>query len=127
VSKNKPKETIEYVIRLQDKERQLLDDFVMSKNINLISEPFVEILKDVSAMTTLTIAYLTFRYGGSISSQLRGTYGNVLDLVTDVESVLTNPANLELIKLGGNLSIPVLNNFVPNATFENLWKYLRVN
>ena len=73
MSKNKPKETIEYVIRLQDKERQILDDFVMSKNINLVSEPIVEILKDVSAMTTLTIAYLTFRYGGNISSQLRGT------------------------------------------------------
>ncbi len=66
MSKNKPKETIEYVIRLQDKERQILDDFVMSKNINLVSEPIVEILKDVSAMATLTIAYLTFRYGGNI-------------------------------------------------------------
>ena len=37
MSKNKPKETIEYVIRLQDKERQILDDFVMSKNVNLVS------------------------------------------------------------------------------------------
>lgn len=100
MSKNKPKETIEYVIRLQDKERQLLDDFVMSKNINLISEPFVEILKDVSAMTTLTIAFIAFRYGGQIANQLRGTYGNVLDLVTDVESVLSNPANVDIIKFG---------------------------
>jgi len=109
VSKNKPKETIEYVIRLQDKERQLLDDFVMSKNINLVSEPIVEILKDVSAMTTLTIAYITFRYGGQIANQLRGTYGNVLDLVTDVESVLNNPANIELIKIGAkNLPIPFI-------------------
>lgn len=109
MSKNKPKETIEYVIRLQDKERQLLDDFVMSKNINLVSEPIVEILKDVSAMTTLTIAYITFRYGGQIANQLRGTYGNVLDLVTDVESVLNNPANIELIKIGAkNLPIPFI-------------------
>ena len=106
MSKNKPKETIEYVIRLQDKERQLLDDFVMSKNINLVSEPIVEILKDVSAMTTLTIAYMTFRYGGGIANQLRGTYGNVLDLVTDVESVLSNPANQELIKSGVR-SVPI--------------------
>ena len=51
-------------------------------------------------MTTLTIAYITFRYGAQISSQLIGTYGNVLDLVTDVESVLTNPANQDLIKFG---------------------------
>ena len=33
MSKNKPKETIEYVIRLQDKERQLLDDLLMSYRI----------------------------------------------------------------------------------------------
>jgi hypothetical protein len=33
MSKNKPKETIEYVIRLQDKERQLLDDLLLSYRI----------------------------------------------------------------------------------------------
>ncbi len=118
MSKNKPKETIEYVIRLQDKERQLLDDFVMSKNINLVSEPIVEILKDVSAMTTLTIAYMTFRYGGGIANQLRGTYSNVLDLVTDVESVLSNPANQELIKSGvRNVPIPFISSL---GNIENI-------
>jgi hypothetical protein len=112
MSKRKPDEVKEIVIRLQDKERQLLDDFVMSKNINLVSEPIVEILKDVSAMTTLTIAYLTFRYGGNISSQLRGTYGNVLDLVTDVESVLSNPANADDIKFGiRQIPIPGIGSF----------------
>lgn len=125
MSKNKPKETIEYVIRLQDKERQILDDFVMVKNVNLVSEPIVEILKDVSAMTTLTIAYLTFRYGGNISNQLRGTYGNVLDLVTDVESVLSNPANADVIKFGiRQIPLPFVGSL---GNIENILNLFGVN
>lgn len=125
MSKNKPKETIEYVIRLQDKERQILDDFVMVKNVNLVSEPIVEILKDVSAMTTLTIAYLTFRYGGNISNQLRGTYGNVLDLVTDVESVLSNPANADAIKFGiRQIPLPFVGSL---GNIENILNLFGVN
>ena len=50
MSKNKPKETIEYVIRLQDKERQLLDDFILGKNFQNISTPIVDLLKDVSGL-----------------------------------------------------------------------------
>lgn len=33
MSKNKPKETVEYVIRLQDKERKLLEDAVTAVNL----------------------------------------------------------------------------------------------
>jgi len=50
VSKNKPKETIEYVIRLQDKERQLLDDFILGKNFQNVATPIVDLLKDVSGL-----------------------------------------------------------------------------
>lgn len=50
MSKNKPKETIEYVIRLQDKERQLLDDFILSKNFQNVATPIVDLLKDVSGL-----------------------------------------------------------------------------
>jgi len=50
VSKNKPKETIEYVIRLQDKERQLLDDFILGKNFQNVATPVVDLLKDISGL-----------------------------------------------------------------------------
>ena len=53
MSKNKPKETIEYVIRLQDRERQLLDDAVGAYRINRIATPLVELLNDVSGMATV--------------------------------------------------------------------------
>tara|TARA_R110000744_G_scaffold351492_1_gene457326 strand:+ start:247 stop:732 length:486 start_codon:yes stop_codon:yes gene_type:complete len=50
VSKNKPKETIEYVFRLQDKERQLIDDFLLAKNFNNVASPVVALLSDVSGL-----------------------------------------------------------------------------
>ena len=40
MSKNKPKETIEYVIRLQDKERQILDEFLTSQQVLNYAEAF---------------------------------------------------------------------------------------
>jgi len=48
--KNKPKETIEFVIRLQDKERQMLDDFVATRNFNQVASPVISLLKDVSGL-----------------------------------------------------------------------------
>ena len=53
MSKNKPKETIEYVIRLQDKERQLLDDAIGAHRINRIATPLVDLLNDVTGMATV--------------------------------------------------------------------------
>lgn len=104
MSKRKPDQVNEIVIRLQDKERQLLDDYIMSKNLNLISEPFVEILKDVSAMTTLTIAYIAFRYGSDIASQLKGKYSDILELIVDVQSTLNR--NKDIIKITAR-SLPI--------------------
>ena len=97
MSKRKPDQVNEIVIRLQDKERQLLDDYIMSKNLNLVSEPLVEILKDVSAMTTLTIAYIAIRYGADIASQLKGNYADVLELIIDVQGTLSR--NKDIIEL----------------------------
>lgn len=54
MAKNKPKETIEYVIRLQDKERQLLEDMLLARNFNQVVTPIVDALKDVSFWITLS-------------------------------------------------------------------------
>ena len=59
--KNKPKETIEYVIRLQDKERQLLEDATTAYTVANVAEPVVNVIKDVTAMATIFAAlYLLF-------------------------------------------------------------------
>ena len=54
MSKNKPKETIEYVIRLQDKERAILDSVSTAYSVNRILTPIVNILKDNSALLVIS-------------------------------------------------------------------------
>lgn len=60
MSKNKPKETIEHVLRLQDKERQLLDDFLLSKNFNNVATPIVSLLSDVSGLAASYVILSAF-------------------------------------------------------------------
>ena len=66
MSKRKPDKVIEYRISLQDKERELLEHLVYvegtAKAFNQFTEPFVEIVKDVSAMTLIFGALAA--YGG---------------------------------------------------------------
>ena len=66
MAKRKPDKVIEYRIRLQDKERELLEHLVYvegtAKAFNQFTEPFVEIVKDVSAMTLIFGALAA--YGG---------------------------------------------------------------
>ena len=66
MAKRKPDKVIEYRISLQDKERELLEHLVYvegtAKAFNQFTEPFVEIVKDVSAMTLIFGALAA--YGG---------------------------------------------------------------
>lgn len=43
LSKNKPKETIEFVIRLQDKERQLIEGAIAAYQINKVATPIADL------------------------------------------------------------------------------------
>jgi len=62
MAKRKPDKVIEYRISLQDKERELLEHLVYvegtAKAFNQFTEPFVEIVKDVSAMTLISVPWL---------------------------------------------------------------------
>jgi len=60
MSKNKPKETIEHVFRLQDKERQLLDDFLLAKNFQNVATPVVSLLSDVSGLAASYVILTAF-------------------------------------------------------------------
>ena len=57
MAKRKPDKVIEYRISLQDKERELLEHLVYvegtAKAFNQFTEPFVEIVKDISAMSII--------------------------------------------------------------------------
>lgn len=61
MAKNKPKETIEHVIRLQDKERQLLEQVVDTRSFSNVATPIVDLLKDVTGVATvMSIIFLLF-------------------------------------------------------------------
>jgi hypothetical protein len=64
MSKRKPDQVIEFRISLQDKERELLEHLVYvegtAKAFNQFTEPFVEIVKDISAMTLIFGAIAAF-------------------------------------------------------------------
>lgn len=61
MSKNKPKETVEYVLRLQDKERQLLEQIVDTRSFSNVATPIVDLLKDVTGMATfMSILFLVW-------------------------------------------------------------------
>ena len=66
MTKRKPDKVIEYRISLQDKERELLEHLVYVEGtataFNQFTEPFVEIIKDISAMTLIFGAIAA--YGG---------------------------------------------------------------
>jgi len=64
MAKRKPDKVIEYRISLQDKERELLEHLVYvegtAKAFNQFTEPFVEIVKDISAMALIFGAIAAF-------------------------------------------------------------------
>lgn len=53
MSKNKPKATYEVVIRMQDKERQMVESAIGAYQINRIATPLVDLLNDVTGMATV--------------------------------------------------------------------------
>jgi hypothetical protein len=96
VSKNKPKETIEYVIRLQDKERQLLDSITTAYtlgNAGKILTPVVAGLSDISFCVTLIIIYEALT--GKVTGILTQNIETVDDLVNAWINYRQSPTYVE--------------------------------
>lgn len=94
------KKVIEHRITLGTKERSMIESYIFGSNVNQITEPAVELLKDISAMTTITIAFIAFRYGAEIAAQLKGSYDDILELILDVAFVLNNNKVKTAVDLG---------------------------
>jgi len=79
LSKNKPKETIEYVIRLQDKERQLLNDYLNSQIVN----NYAKAIDQVSSFTNLyfIVTLIEIITGKEI---LPGTPNDIYQLIDNI-------------------------------------------
>jgi len=100
MSKNKPKETIEYVIRLQDKERQLLDDLLLSFRIQSLDiVGLLKILEDPSRVVQIA-------YGIATALEIIGietgfpipTVVDVFDYLKQKETAVPGKSILELLQ-----------------------------
>ena len=82
-----PKEIIEHRITFGKWERDRVDTLITSLSINQVSEPIVEIIKDVSAMSILVSLYLGFRYGQDAVDMLANSYDDVSQLFNDTRAI----------------------------------------
>ena len=92
MAKRKPDKVIEYRISLQDKERELLEHLVYvegtAKAFNQFTEPFVEIVKDISAMALIFGAIAA--YGGwkfVVSPGIETAEGLYADFMAQLDAV----------------------------------------
>ena len=88
-----PKEIIEHRITFGKWERDRVDTLITSLSINQVSEPIVEIIKDVSAMSILVSLYLGFRYGQDAVDMLANSYdlNNIFSLLDAILPGDNNP------------------------------------
>ena len=82
-----PNEIIEHRISFGKWERDRVDTLITSLSINQVSEPIVEIIKDVSAMSILVSLYLGFRYGQDAVDMLADSYDDVSQLFNDTRAI----------------------------------------
>ena len=80
MTKRKPDKVIEYRFSLQDKEREILDQFVNAHSFNSITTPIVTLMNDVTVMTvflTLVASVLGFTF--ITTNLLNPTAADVVD------------------------------------------------
>ena len=115
MAKNKPKETIEYVIRLQDKERQLLEDFLGSYRIQAMTgnDSVVEVLADtgkviaalgsIGALLELLGITDVFDFDDEASARVKEIKDGILK---KVEDKATDPSTLEFLFKTSPFGVP---------------------
>ena len=122
MSKNKPKETIEYVIRLQDKERMLVGDAILAYQIkatgDAIVKPLVSLLSDNTAMLALLTglaALLGFKF---IASDDLSVNSLVDEFLTQREAAILS--GVISLPLGGPLG-PAWGKRIADLLFGAKW------
>ena len=117
MSKNKPKETIEYVIRLQDKERMLLDSITtayMLGNTGKFLGPVVAGLSDVSFVVTMVILYEYF--SGKDTGIINGSIETIGDLKNAWLAYRASPAYQEEYAARATSATGGLHNIFENSS-----------
>ena len=99
--RSKPRHVDVLRIELGTKERQQLDDFLVGYQIKSIGTPLVALLSDVSAMSLLLSAYVTWRYGDDALQYLRDdAYDDLSELYRDFMNIVRN---VPVVRTGVNI------------------------
>jgi len=96
-------EVIEHRITFGQKERDLIESTMTAYSFNRVSTPLVALLSDVSAMTTITTAYLVYKYGpDALQYMKQDAYEDVTGLFSDAASAIASlPVISQTISLAG--------------------------
>ena len=89
MSKNKPKETIEYVVRLQDKERQIIDEFLTSQQILNYAEAFDKFTSFENLYLLVTVIEIVT--GKEILPGTPNDIYKIIDYLRDASSIFKDP------------------------------------
>lgn len=107
--KTKPTQIIVHRIEFQQKEREMLEGLNAAIIGSKIVTPFVEILKDVSAMASLVSIYLAYRYGEDVLDQMRETYESTQEVIADGLKIAKNNKDIAKAFVGG-IPLPFVGN-----------------
>ena len=118
--KTKPTQIIVHRIEFQQFERNLLENLNMAVIGSKIIDPIVEILKDVSAMATITSLYLLYRYGEAAADFIGDGYDSAAGVIKDgLKAVEWAKENDDLVKYSVG-SLPV----VPGVNIRQVFNFL---
>ena len=99
--RSKPRHVDVLRIEMGTKERQQLDDFLVGYQIKSIGTPLVALLSDVSAMSLLLSAYVTYKYGDDALQYLRDdAYDDLSELYRDFMNIVRN---VPVVRSGVNI------------------------
>ena len=89
--RSKPRHVDVLRIELGTKERQQIDDLMIGYQVKSIGTPVVALLSDVSAMSLLLSAYVTYKYGDVALQYLRDdAYEDLSELYRDYMNIVRN-------------------------------------
>lgn len=102
-------------IEFQQKERELLETAMTAYSVNKVSTPIIALLSDVSAMSLLTAAYVSYKYGPDGIALLKDSYEDSAELAQDFFRISKNlvPLADATLQFGGISVVDIYNLFAP--------------
>lgn len=81
------KKVQEFRITLGTFERDRLDTLITGLTVKNVANPFVALISDVSALTFLFTAYMTYIYGEPVTNFIGDEYDNVSEIIKTINEI----------------------------------------